>query len=542
MSILDYNQVMDQQLASYNFFIPLPEAIDVPDGYGLCIESIDDRNDDPAIRYKNDDGLQRKVQTCMEFRRLEALQDTRSIQLGLSAYDLFSTRIVSKKPHFDERLRGFATVVRVAVAGGRNTDGKRVSSYFDLGLAELRQFLKTHYAVHRRPLTLPSRQNLGGFIVYSVESIGADGRPIDSGGDSSDLRILITGGPVDLFSTDEVSVSEEEVYMLTDQNVNDQSTLLRPYLDAYREACAAELQGEHIAASILFAAAVEIFFDTVLQLMIWEEGTMPEEACCILFKTDTCACKDCDMRISSTYGRVKNRMYEKRLGGDWRVFKSPIMKQWEALRYLRNDAVHSGYEPAETEVRDAHGAVDDVVSWVLDRITDNMATYPVTLYALAGRAGIEKRNKWAAYEALDKGSTPRAVAYVFGNWRREMMRHHPHAKGAKIKDEECDLVCVLHQNGKRYWVLCDFTQHLFRYVDPPKISSAMSQLLLELESKHRAKGRVKSLTVRIDEVGFTSRGKKTWYPLYLLSSDYAISRYPVSYLMPGEHGTAKSGL
>lgn len=520
-----------EELSSYDFFVPLPEALSIPDGYIVNIEEIDDpANSNPALRYVNAEGLSRKLSVRIEFQQFDIENDFPLIQLSSQGanrfYGLENTQL--------ERTSnvGSATVAHIAIIGRRGLDKQQVSDYFDQGLLELRRFLKTYYSVNRTPIVMPSRQNIGGLIMQSIENITADGTPEDDNRNSLQIGVFLTGGPINRLTAGS-GADPVEVSLLTDPNIVNSSDLLQPYMDAYREATTARINGDYISASILYAAAIEIFFDQVLQLILWEEGLTPDEAFEKLFATKTCSCDDCREVISTTFDRAKSGMYQQRIGGDWDVYKSDMMKKWQTLRYTRNNAVHGGEEPSDADIETAGRIVDELVSWVIDLLADNLALYPVTLFTLAGQSGIERRGLWGAFESVDVWMSPTSVPAIFGNWKYEVMRLHPFSLDKKTTDASCHLACVLHQNGQRYWVLCDFKKRLFRYTTEPTISSEIDQLLSDVEEKQRNNGNVKTLVVRLDDVRpVADNRKKIWYPIYSISSDYAISRYPLSYVMP----------
>lgn len=519
-------------LQSVDFFIPLPQGLSLPNGYQINIIDIDDGSVKDAIRYTNQDGLARRIKTRIQFHRLPTEFDHRTSVASFLAAHEFYQRGGSNPPASSEG--GYATVVHVAVImeQGELTDDLRTEC-FDKALTALRSFLKTYYAVHRNLLTLPSRQNLPALIAHTTETIDSEGNPIDTDRSTLEISAFLTGGSVDVFVSSEPDQTPDQIALLSDKNITETAEVMRQYMDVYREACAAEISGEYISASILFAAAAEIYLDLLLQLVIWEEGASPESAFAELFQTKRCDCEDCTELISTTFERVKSGMYAKRLGGDWNVYKAPMMKGWQTVRYTRNEAVHSGHEPSEKEIREVHAVVDKLVSWTIDLLVDRMEKYPATLFFLAGRASIEKRGAWDKYEALDKGDVPVSVANIFANWRMEVTRLHPHGKTKSTKDAACDLVYFLHQNGEKYWLLCDFEKRLFRYLPDQDITPEISKMLGKVEQKFIKSGKKKPVLVRVDEVSWKpGSSRREWYPLYLASTEYAISRHPISYKLP----------
>jgi hypothetical protein len=102
------------------------------------------------------------------------------------------------------------------------------------------------------------------------------------------------------------------------------------------------------------------------------------------------------------------------------------MKRWQAARYIRNAAVHSGQEPSVSDTKDIHRTLDEIVAWIIDLLCTSLSIYPVTTFALAGRIGLEKRDRWDEYQALEIGDVPVSISKTFGNWRNEIARLHPY--------------------------------------------------------------------------------------------------------------------
>jgi len=519
-------------LQSVDFFIPLPQALPLPNGYQISIVDTDDGSVEDAIRYIDSDGLAKRIKTRIQFHRLPIEFDHRASTVSfLAANNFYQLGAAGYPP---SAKGGYATVAHVAVIGKKEelTEVLR-TEYFDKALIALRSFLKTYYAVHRTLLTLPSRQNLPAIIAHTTEDIDSNGYPTDMGRATLEISAFLTGGPVDIFVSGEPDQNSDQFALLSDKNVTETAEVMRQYMDVYREACAAEVSGEYISASVLFAAAAEIYLDLLLQLMIWEEGISPEKAFAELFQIKRCECEDCTELICTTFERVQSGMYAKRIGGDWNVYKAPMMKNWQTMRYTRNGAVHSGHEPYEKEIRKIHEIIDGLVSWTIDLLVDHMNEYPITLFFLAGRSGIEKRKAWDKYEALNIGDVPVSVANIFANWRMEIMRLHPHSKTKSTKDTSCSLVYLLHQNGKKYWLLCDFEKRLFRYLPDQAVGPEVNKMLDKTEKKFVKTGKKKAILIRVDGVQWkTDNRPRVWYPLYLTSAEYAISRYPISYMLP----------
>lgn len=522
-----------ENLSTYDFFIPLPEAVRLPEGLQIFAEEIDNirKGKRQVLRYVTADGLKRRINVRIEFSRIKHNVPVDALAASYSALTKFYGLKKVKLPP-EANIQGYLSIAHVGVIGPQNATDAQLSDYFDEGMSTLRQVLKTYYAKHRLPLNLPSRQNIGAMIPYTVENIDSKGLP-ENGHSTLSLGMLLTGGQFDIATTFAEPLSSSEASTITKAQILDSATLLEPYMDAYREATAAESNGEYLAASVLFTAAIEIYLDIVLQLMMWEEGMSPEEANYLLNEVKVCGCENCTAKISTTLDRTKSGLYKSRLGGSWDIYKDPLMKRWQAARYIRNAAVHSGQEPSVSDTKDIHRTLDEIVAWIIDLLCTSLSIYPVTTFALAGRIGLEKRDRWDEYQALEIGDVPVSISKTFGNWRNEIARLHPYSSTRKTVDASCDLVYLLHPNGKRYWLLCDFAKQLFRYTSTPKLNEEAKLVIASVERKYTKGPPGKGITIRLDNLTRpVDHRKKVWHPLYLISSDYGITCRPTSFTMP----------
>jgi hypothetical protein len=117
--------------------------------------------------------------------------------------------------------------------------------------------------------------------------------------------------------------------------------VLDPFFNIRREALLAVYSGNTIVAGILFGSAAEILLDELLLLLLWEEGTCPDEASALFKNRET----------DTTLKRVKSKLYQTRIGGDWSMNRDGLIGRWRSsIAELRNRITHSGYEPTQKEM------------------------------------------------------------------------------------------------------------------------------------------------------------------------------------------------
>lgn len=176
------------------------------------------------------------------------------------------------------------------------------------------------------------------------------------------------------------------------------------YGEAFHEAGLAHyVRGDNAAAVIWAHVAVEVLLDSVLQMMLWEEGVRPREAL-VLFA------KGLRERVRSSF--------QSRLGGDWNLVKGP-MAEWGGnggLAELRGRVVHRGYRPTREEATRALETIENIQKFLMGRVRMKRTRYPRTTMLSVGRATLER-------EGLFTGEFARKIdeiADVEPLWTREV--------------------------------------------------------------------------------------------------------------------------
>ena len=141
------------------------------------------------------------------------------------------------------------------------------------------------------------------------------------------------------------------------------------------------IHGEYAQAVTLTQTACEVFLDTLLLLLLWEERITPSGAAQLLEE-----------------GKLARRIktdFQSRLGGNWQLEGSGDVAQWfQRTARLRNRVVHGGYLPSRLEAEDAYNAAFPLEKFAFGRLVEKRNRYPrVTLLTVA-QSGLERRSLW----------------------------------------------------------------------------------------------------------------------------------------------------
>lgn len=514
------------------FLIPLPNSIPVPDGYHVSFQEPDDGQDDGVIRFKTPTGLSMRIKERLLFRQVESYSDTRPFEVSATVADELS-RYKGKREDGVKKM-GNATVVYASVITSRGEiDQETYTVLFDKILDTLRSYLKSYYVVDRTPIELPSRMNLPPGVLVHRENVDSNG---DLLAEDHQIKqtIFMLNGSNDRFVGSEEPIALDKLASAVHPDITMGARVINPTLDTYREASLAYRRGETISASILFASSVEVFLDTLLLYLMWEEGKRPEEAYEVMFSTKMCECNDCKAKMTTTLDRVNGGLYSSRIDGDWSK-KSELMTKWRSLAELRNRVVHTGHEPDIRVLDEQVKIVPRIQTIVTDYLVGAVDRYPLTAYFFAGQDGLERRGLSSDlnnYIDVDEFK-PNSLSEQFLNWKYEVERLGS-GKLKKSKDEICRLAYLIHPSGQKKWILYDPELRLFRIINDQEIDKGLALNLALIEKNARKNGLVQSIIIDIhDVVPVIKTAKKIWYPMYRTSSSLSsIDRSPASYLLP----------
>lgn len=525
------------RLQTITFVIPLPNSIKVIDGYHIDFTQVDSGSDKDAIKFIAD-GMYLEMKERIQFRVMQESADMRPMNISMqTAKDMLRDK--DRDGATKESIKpivGNATVALVSlIKSPRQFVEAEYSDMFDHALNLLRSYLKSYYVVDRAPLELPSRVNLPQVIMVHKEDILSNGSPIaEDPNIEQTLLMLHPDGDPFIYTGDPLEM--DRLGSAVHFDITTGAEVINATLDTYREASLAHRRGEVLSASILFASSIEVFLDSLLLYLLWEEGRRPEEAFEIMYQTKMCACEDCKARMTTTLDRVMGGLYETRIGGDWSK-KSKLMTLWREIAELRNKVVHTGIEPELTSVDRIAQIVPQVQTILTDYLVSAIEKYPLAAYFMAGQDGLERRGLSSNLNDYihEDEFKPVSLSTPFLNWKFEVEKFTS-KKLRTTTDDQCQLAFVIHPSGKKRWILYNNHLKIFRLIQDQIIKKGTKQILSDLISDSNKTNSPQSIIVDVQGIiPNTKTAKVQWYPMYLLSSStYSIDRWPISYILPNE--------
>lgn len=515
------------ELQSIDFFIPLPEPIDIQDGINFPLIEIDDGEITEAIRFKDRDGLSRRFNRRVMFCQVPSSSSEYGISEAFSVMDAYSEGQMPQSealPAFDSKV----TVVQVGCITTRKPLSEDVlSDLFGDAIASVRRFLKAYHIVTQHTVELVTRQNTAAYIPYSAEDIDEKGQPI---GDRSTLQtgMLIVHAPAAKVSTVDTSISDEEL----DDIAHVSSTYLDNTLDQFynirREAFIAYNQGNSVVASLLLGVAAETMLDELLLMMLWEEGALPKDVH-ELWRNES---------SDTTFKRVESDLYSSRLGGEWSSYaKGSVIRKWRyKILELRNKIAHIGYEPTQEEMQEGFDTLIELVSFTADRLCENITNYPICADVIVGYPGMVKRGCREEFEECTKDLVyPDNPQRTFGYWKFEVerFRREKPFMGSYKRSRPAYLI---HASGEAIWLLLDEDNRLVQRISDqnitnPALRKSIDSILKKVEKLRKGQNTLVEL-----RDGFKPKYKKdvnkSWYPAYTVTETRNIHRWPISYLPP----------
>lgn len=339
--------------ASWHFFIPLETALPVDDGY----QSV--KHPSGWVRERNEDEKPRPDGVFFKFHH--EYIDTRPFP-GLDAsLRVLDKRSIGKREQNTEDMflmpPLIVTVAEVVVskeyrdplASEGDVDG--MSDAFDFAIEQLNVWLKAISHVAGRPFPQVRRESLPPMLLTAsglYEPRDLDGRtPPRVKAESIfnlNTNIPVMGSP---------PLPAERLDGWMDAALASVS-IPGPFSSSFGLRAEAEhyhqVLGNYQVAVILYAAACESMFSELLQHLLWEENTRPEDAARCFLKNPN-QDKNRPVPISIT-GLVRTKLLPKLLGTLIQRDLPPQVESWrDNIAELRNNVVHAAHYPSVEEVK-----------------------------------------------------------------------------------------------------------------------------------------------------------------------------------------------
>ncbi|WP_143554135.1 hypothetical protein [Serinicoccus sp. CUA-874] len=236
-----------------------------------------------------------------------------------------------------------------------------VSDAFDVALKSVRHLQRCYAATTRRVVRLLSRQQLPPVVSYGVRNMDAR----NPGETTSGLFFI--NDRLDRFGPPVILSPAERGEML-DAPFRGAHAL--PYIDLYNQAdVALRLEGNLRECAVMLGAASEVLLNRLMLTLRWEEGLTPEDSS-----------RDWP---DSLITRIKREL-PPRLGGNWSLDEEGVAPQhwYRSVYALRNRVAHAGYEPTFLECLTGQQTLNDLISWIGDRLTSGkrLKSFPRTAF------------------------------------------------------------------------------------------------------------------------------------------------------------------
>jgi hypothetical protein len=256
----------------------------------------------------------------------------------------------------------------------------------------------------------------------------------------------------------------------------------RSYVDLRREAMVQRrVDGNGRLAVVCLAAGGEVFLDTLLQLMLWEERVEPSDAAVIFDRA-----KRHQHRVAT--------QFPDRLKGDWDPKGAgAVADYFRNLVSVRHRVVHVGHNPTVDELDAAWHSLFELEHFVGDRLTAPgvFKRFPRTAMLFLGERGVRRRNRWAKwFERLVHDDREPNWAETFSRWRAlldlelEPDRRLPGAQIASI-----DTLLDVDAEGTARGLLHDSAAMAGAFVEPDVLFAGdVITRFLELAAMYYADG------------------------------------------------------
>lgn len=209
---------------------------------------------------------------------------------------------------------------------------------------------------------------------------------------------------------------------------------LLPYSERSLDArLALENFGDYANCVVQCQVAIEVLFDTLLQLMLWEENVLPEEAASGAYR-------------DRLHKRIRTQ-FPHRLGGNWNTKGGGVVGRWgQKLAPLRNRIVHTGYRPTRDEALEGMAIMAELDEFFRDRLVAKRTSYPRTTLMTLGSPGLQRYGVWGGKirRFAERADEDPNWIHAFNEWRDQFVE-------ARRADQDSDARKPLRYGPWQFW-------------------------------------------------------------------------------------------
>lgn len=441
--------------ASWHFFIPLETALPVDDGY----QSV--KHPSGWVRERDEDEKPRPDGVFFKFHH--EYVETRPFP-GLDAsLRVLDRRSIDKMRQNDGDMFPVpplvVTVAEVVVskeyrdplASEGDVDG--MSDAFDFAIEQLNIWIQAISRIAGRPFPQVRRESLPPQLLIAsglYEPWDLDGRTLPRV-KSENLFNLNFNVPV--MGSPPLPAERLDGWMdaaLASVSVPGPfaaSSSLQTEAEHYHQ-----VLGNYQVAVILYAAACESMFSELLQHLLWEENTRPEDAARYFLRNPNQARNR--LVPKSITALVKTNVLPKLLGGSRKGDLPPEIESWiENISELRNHVVHAAYYPSVQEIKKCVSAYDELMQYIADRLFEARHGHEYTALSFLGEKGLAERGVWSEFQNLESHLSEVYERYgAFRRWSMHLdnFRSRSSLIGEPADSDSSKMYLIRHKSGDEY--------------------------------------------------------------------------------------------
>jgi len=301
---------------------------------------------------------------------------------------VFGRAAIERGPSPPPRADSYDTVIEIvtqaAIADDERAAPDLPSACFERGLRALNR-LALAYAVWSgdSDFVFASPRSLDSFALTAT-------RPLDAGYGPEAIYLLNSNvaGPKPFLDLPRLEAMSQVTRLLT---------LGNPFFGPQRlrlAAARAHREGDNATAVVAEASCGELLLNTVLRLLLLEEGGRTFDALIVA--------------RPGLANRLKNE-YASRLGGRWEIDhpNDPVGAWWQAVEVVRGRVVHAGAWPTHAQADQARAATRALEDFIDHRLVARASRYPKTLLSCVAHSQLKVLGMSPQrIEALEKAHTP----------------------------------------------------------------------------------------------------------------------------------------